>query len=200
MPCVASHLLRHIYAYICWCIYVYQHDACICWCWYTSFASSLLFIHPIPRGVTFSNAVSKLKAQSANVSFHWNVAKETFELWVLSFRKCHPKWDWLYIHMLMHTWCIHMLMHICLSTWCIHMLIDVICSKWLVHGHICRYTSRVSSRLSMCIHTYVDTYMYIYMLIHIHVCWMIHVCVWTYRSDWIQVTCWYIYVDIYVST
>jgi len=41
--------------------------------------------------VTFSNAVSKLKAQSSKVSFHWNVAKETFELWALSFRKCHPK-------------------------------------------------------------------------------------------------------------
>jgi len=38
---------------------------------------------------------TKLKAQSSNVSFHWNVAKETFELWALSFRKWHPKWDWL---------------------------------------------------------------------------------------------------------
>ena len=37
---------------------------------------------------------SKLKAHSSNVSFHWNVAKETLELWALSFRKCHPKWDW----------------------------------------------------------------------------------------------------------
>ena len=41
--------------------------------------------------------LSKLKVQSSNVSFHWNVAKETFELWALSFRKCHPKWDWLYL-------------------------------------------------------------------------------------------------------
>ena len=54
-------------------------------------------VQPIPLGVTFSNAVSKLKAQSSNVSFHWNVAKETFELWALSFWKCHPKWDWLYV-------------------------------------------------------------------------------------------------------
>jgi len=37
-------------------------------------------VQPIPLGVTFSNAVSKLKAQSSNVSFHRNVAKETFEL------------------------------------------------------------------------------------------------------------------------
>jgi len=56
-----------------------------------------LWVQPIPLGVTFSNAVSKLKAQSSNVSFHWNVVKETFELWALSFRKCHPKWDWLYL-------------------------------------------------------------------------------------------------------
>jgi len=53
-------------------------------------------IQPIPFEVIFSTAVSKLKAQSSNVSFHWNVAKETCELWALSFRKCHPKWDWLY--------------------------------------------------------------------------------------------------------
>jgi len=29
-----------------------------------------MYSQPIPRGVTFSNAVSKLKAQSSNVSFH----------------------------------------------------------------------------------------------------------------------------------
>ena len=42
-------------------------------------------LQPIPRGVTFSKALSKLKAQSSNVSFHWNLAKETFELWAFSF-------------------------------------------------------------------------------------------------------------------
>ena len=45
---------------------------------------------------TFPNAVSKLDAQSSNVSFHRNVAKETFELWALSFQKWHPRWDSLY--------------------------------------------------------------------------------------------------------
>jgi len=55
-----------------------------------------VYVQPIPLGVTFLNDVSKLKAQSSNVSFHWNVAKETFELWALRFRKWHPKWDWLY--------------------------------------------------------------------------------------------------------
>ena len=63
----------------------------------------ILYIQPIPLGVTFSNAVSKLKAQSSNVSFHWNVAKETFELWALSLRKCHPKWNWLYLYITLYT-------------------------------------------------------------------------------------------------
>jgi len=38
-------------------------------------------LQPIPTGVTLSNALSKLKAQSSKVSFHWNVVKETFQLW-----------------------------------------------------------------------------------------------------------------------
>jgi len=38
------------------------------------------------------------KEQSSRDSFHWNVAKDTFKLWALSFRKCYPK-DWLYISM-----------------------------------------------------------------------------------------------------
>jgi len=33
----------------------------------------------------FRQALSKLRAQSSNDSFHWNVAKGTFGLWVLSF-------------------------------------------------------------------------------------------------------------------
>ena len=56
-----------------------------CWC-------STTHVQPIPLGVTFSNAVSKLKAQSSNVSFHWNVAQEALEL-----SKMSPKWDWRYI-------------------------------------------------------------------------------------------------------
>ena len=54
------------------------------------------WVQPIPRGVTFSKAFSKLKAQNSNFSFPWNVARESFELWVLNFRKCHLKWDRLY--------------------------------------------------------------------------------------------------------
>jgi len=46
-------------------------------------------------GWHFRMLFQKLKAQSSNVSFHSNAAKETFELWVLNFRTCHPKWDWL---------------------------------------------------------------------------------------------------------
>jgi len=41
----------------------------------------------LPRGVTFSKTLSKLIAQSSNVSFLWNVTKETFDLWALSFER-----------------------------------------------------------------------------------------------------------------
>jgi len=57
------------------------------WIYFTSKYSGLIIeahesiVQPIPLWVTFSNVVSKLKAQSSNVSFHWNVTKETFELW-----------------------------------------------------------------------------------------------------------------------
>ena len=43
------------------------------------------FVQPIPFGLKFSKALSKLKAQSSKPSFYWNLAKETFELWALSF-------------------------------------------------------------------------------------------------------------------
>ena len=33
-------------------------------------------VQPIPLGITFSKPFLKLKAQSSNVSFHWNVTKE----------------------------------------------------------------------------------------------------------------------------
>ena len=58
-----------------------------------------------PTGGDISNAVSKLKTRSSKVSFPWNVAKETFELWVLSFRKYHPKWYYhdIYFHHLTYS-------------------------------------------------------------------------------------------------
>jgi len=58
---------------------------------------------------------SKLKAQSSNVSFHWNIAKETFELWALSFRKCHPKWDWLYVCVSIRPHHVCPMMYVCVS-------------------------------------------------------------------------------------
>ena len=54
---------------------------CVCVCVLLECAGE----QPIPRGVTFSKAFSKLKAQSSNVSFRWNMAKETFVLRALSF-------------------------------------------------------------------------------------------------------------------
>jgi len=40
----------------------------------------LKYAHPILPPVTFSKARSKTRSQSAYVSFHWNVAKESYEL------------------------------------------------------------------------------------------------------------------------
>ena len=44
----------YVYAYTNVCMYIYIY---------------MMYIQPIPLGVTFSNAVSKLKAQSSKVSF-----------------------------------------------------------------------------------------------------------------------------------
>jgi len=64
-----------MYMYICVCIYICTY-VCVSICVYTQ---------PIPRGMTFSKALSKLKAQSSNVSFATFQWKETSELWALSF-------------------------------------------------------------------------------------------------------------------
>jgi len=74
------------------------------WCFYKisrafdGFSTSIIwqkYHHPELKHRPIFRLVSKLKARSSKVSFHWNVAKETFELWALSFRKCHPQLDWL---------------------------------------------------------------------------------------------------------
>jgi len=57
----------------------------------------IYYLHLIPPAVTFSNAVSKLKTQSSNVSFHWNEAKERgkrdFRACIL---ECHRRWYRMY--------------------------------------------------------------------------------------------------------
>jgi len=51
-----------------------------------SFVSiTFMYLQPIPGGMTFSKALSRLKAQSSNISFATFQWKETFELWALSF-------------------------------------------------------------------------------------------------------------------
>jgi len=52
------------------------HDVFLAW--YAQRGSRI--VQPISPAVIFSNAVSKIKAQSSNVSFHGNVAKDMFEL------------------------------------------------------------------------------------------------------------------------
>jgi len=93
-----------------------------------------IYVQPIPFGVTLSNA--KLKAQSSNVSFHWNVAKETFELWVLSLRKWHPKWDWLYI-----VACIYTRIHMYMSS---HVyILTCLYTHMYIHTHTYIFTAQI---------------------------------------------------------
>ena len=83
----------------------------------------------LPRGVTFSKTLSKLIAQSSNVSFLWNVTKETFDLWALSFERafenfiprgigCIFEKDPTYVCMYVYTYiyiciCIYINIYIC---------------------------------------------------------------------------------------
>jgi len=93
-----KHVLIHTYVHILWISMTNSYMYAMWQIHMCDISFICTYVLPIPLGVTFSNAVSKHKAQRSNVSFHWKVAKETFELWALSFRKCHPNWDWLYVY------------------------------------------------------------------------------------------------------
>jgi len=74
-------------------------------------------IQLIPLGVTFSNAVSKLKAQSSNVSFATFQWKKPFELWALSFERAFENVisrgiGCVYMHLYKHMY-IHMCIRVC---------------------------------------------------------------------------------------
>ena len=88
--------------------------------------TSLWQIQPIPLGVTFSKAQSsELERLFCHVSVKRNVRDLSCELWN-SIRKCHPKWDWLYIRIYNSKWLIHLYM------------------TWIMPGHewaICSFTS-----------------------------------------------------------
>ena len=72
--------------------------------WLTSTRTYIVFavpfrvqIQPIPLGVTFLKVQSsKLERLFCHVSVKRDVRALSFQLWN-SIRKCHPKWDWLYI-------------------------------------------------------------------------------------------------------
>jgi len=69
-------------------------------------------VQPIPLGVTFSNAVSKLKAQSSNVSFHWNALRPL--RWAYSVAN-RPYWNWMNKNMSGHSW--KKIAHISRNSW-----------------------------------------------------------------------------------
>jgi len=165
-----------------------------------------VYIQQIPLGVTFSIALSKLKAQSSNVSLHWNVAKETFELWALSFRKCHPKWDWLYFHTYI---CVFTYGHMCwlveVGRYLTYVLIVMVTVVWVYMNmymyvyiywstciciHIYNYIYMLicgSGQVShMCLDSNYDScvgiyeYVYMYVYIYLSTCVCMHICIYTY--------------------
>jgi len=94
--------------------------------------------HPIPLRVTFSNAVSKRKAQISNVSFHRNIATETLELWALSFRKCFELWA------PQVGLAVFVNIHACLNN-----------LQMYLHAHVCLY---VSTHTCLEIHLHMNIY------------------------------------------
>ena len=101
------HLDAHIYIYMdtrlclygCTCmspvhldahIYIYM-DVHVCLHLY------ITQVQPIPLGVTFSNAVSKLKAQSSERLFLLKRCKRDVRALSFELSTSHRKWDWLYM-------------------------------------------------------------------------------------------------------
>jgi len=83
ITCMFVHVISHVY--YTWQNAFYIHDL-VC-----------MFIQPIPLGVTFSKAQSsKLERLFCHVSVKRDVRALSFEL-RNSIRKCHPKWDRLYV-------------------------------------------------------------------------------------------------------
>ena len=91
------------------CRHVYSHPfSCCSVYWHVCVTSQN--VQPIPLGVTFSNAVSKLKAPTSLFTETWQKRHSTFELW--AFENVIPRvigytsqpifvigceWDWLYM-------------------------------------------------------------------------------------------------------
>ena len=108
-----------------------QCNVCVCACrkWRQQQLSTNNWLHSsllqlIPHAVTFSKALSKLKAQSSKFERLFSmkhrktdVQAVSFELWK-SFRKCHSRWNGLYICNKMHVYVhVHVCVWVCL-TWC----------------------------------------------------------------------------------
>ena len=83
---VAIHMWHtHMSVTHIWRLYIYDTYM---WVWtYRPYKEKPPHNQPIPLGVTCSNAVLKLKAQSSNVPFAMFQWTEPFELWVLSFER-----------------------------------------------------------------------------------------------------------------
>ena len=101
-PCIYNNdnvLYILVYTYICITgvyMHIYQGGAFIPHLLSTTMTMCYIYLLILPSllGVTFSNAVSTLKAQSSNVSFATFQWKEMFELWALSVETAFGNVTW----------------------------------------------------------------------------------------------------------
>jgi len=111
------HVMRrtHVQVYIldmmCICAHVWYilHVLCIYACILHLVRITHVQVQLIPLGMSFSKAQSsKLECLFRHVSVKRDVRALSFELWN-SIRKCHPKWDWLYVYydVYMCMWCVY---------------------------------------------------------------------------------------------
>jgi len=79
-------------------------------------------VQPLPLKVSFPRKKRRLKARTSLLPRFDEKRRSSFELWALSFRKCHPRWDWLY--------CVCGMGHVCVSHTCVcltHMCVGDTC-------------------------------------------------------------------------
>ena len=145
-------------------------------------------IQQIPLGVTFSNAVSKIKAQSSNVSFATFQWKETFKLWALSFERAFENvtpsgigcTDVYMIHMYMYIYSfvyIYTVRRLFFSTF------DTafpekpcqMCWRQMSHSASMFLRRHTCDNISKYLHILINTSTYIYICIYIYIFIYIHV-------------------------
>jgi len=148
-------------------------------CVFVSFEKLIcLFLHiqPIPLGVTFSKAQSsKFERLFCHVSLKRDHRALSFELWN-SIRKCHPKWDRLYMQEETYQLVkrdISTCQKICLF---LHMYLSDVCARY-------------SSNVSVNVYTHICVYAYVYVRIYRWVYLYLYIYQYIFNYIWMQSSC-----------